>query len=202
MLYLGDHVCVLRPELPPPRMTLAEFLDWADTVDGRWQLRDGVPEAMAPTSDRHGTIQTEVVVRFTNHLRATGQPCRAATGVGVVPRFRSDRTALIPDAAVTCGPPARDRFIPEPVILVEILSPSNETSSRLNALAYTTIPSAQELVLISSTAVGAELYRRQADGNWPAEPDMVGPEATLRLASIAFELPLRELYRDTALFAG
>jgi Uma2 family endonuclease len=189
----------LRSELPPPRMTLAEFLDWADRVEGHWQLRDGVPEAMASPSDRHGTIQAELVVRLTNQRRATGRPCRAATGVGVIPRFRSGRTALVPDVAG--GPPAKDRFMPEPVVLAGICSPSNESSSRLNALAYTTIPTAREILLLSSTESGAELFRRRPDGNWPEEPEFMGPDAALRLDSVGFALPLRALYRNTVLFA-
>jgi Uma2 family endonuclease len=190
----------LRPELPPPRMTIAEFMDWADTVDGRWQLRDGVPEAMAPPSDPHGQIQAELAHRLTSHFRATGRPCRAAIGVGVVPRFRSDRTALIPDVAVTCGSAASGRFFPDPLLLAEILSPSNESSSRANALAYTTIPSVQDILLISSTSISAELFCRQPDGNWPGKPEFLNAEATLRLPSLGFELPLRELYRDVARF--
>ena len=43
-------------------MTVAEFLDWdpRDAHGRRWQLIDGVPVAMAPAADRHGSIQSEL----------------------------------------------------------------------------------------------------------------------------------------------
>ena len=41
----------------PVRMSVAEFLAWAAVRDGRWQLVDGAPQAMAPPSSTHGAIQ-------------------------------------------------------------------------------------------------------------------------------------------------
>jgi hypothetical protein len=45
----------------------------------------------------------------------------------------------------------------------------------------------------------AELLRRGADGNWPAEPEEVGPDGHLRLDSIAFACPLPAVYAQTHL---
>jgi Uma2 family endonuclease len=44
----------------PTRMALDEFLAWAAANSGNWQLIDGEPVAMAPSSDAHGAIQSEV----------------------------------------------------------------------------------------------------------------------------------------------
>lgn len=180
-------------------MTTAQFLDWADATEGRWQLRDGVPEAMAPPSVGHGTIQAELAYRLTAHLRATGRPCRVVIGPGVVPRVRSDCTMLVPDLAVACGPPSDGRALSDPVLLFEVLSPSNEASSCANLWAYTTIPSVQEIVLLASTEIGAELLRRQPDGHWPERPEAIDAQGTLRLDSLDFVLPLRVLYVETRL---
>jgi Uma2 family endonuclease len=43
----------------PAAMTVAEFLDWNPQDSDRWELVDGNPQAMAPTSPRHGAIQNE-----------------------------------------------------------------------------------------------------------------------------------------------
>ena len=64
---------------------------------------------------------------------------------------------------------------------------------------YTTIPSVREIVVVHSTRVFAELLRRDADGNWPAEPEEIGPGGTLRLDSIAFACPLPAVYAQTHL---
>jgi len=182
------------------RMTVAEFLDWADR-DGsgrRWQLRDGAPEAMAPTAKPHGAIQAELTGLIREHLLRSGSPCRAIIEPGVVPRAGAHDNVRIPDIAVECGPPDRERLMDEPVLLIEILSPSNAEETRANVWAYTTIPSVAEILIVDSTAVGAELLRRQPDGNWPEQPARLGPEDTLELASIALAQPLRAIYRTAA----
>jgi Uma2 family endonuclease len=90
-------------------------------------------------------------------------------------------------------------MLPEPVVLIEILSPSNEADTRANVWAYTTIPSVVEILLVRTASMEAELLRRGADGSWPAEPDTVGADGILRLDSIEFAEPLRSAYRTTAL---
>ena len=85
------------------------------------------------------------------------------------------------------------------MLLVAILSPSNEAETRANIWAYTTIPSVQELLIVHSTRIEAELLRRSADGNWPEQPEIIGADDSLSLASIAFTVPLAAIYRTTAL---
>ena len=68
-----------------------------------------------------------------------------------------------------------------------------------NVWSYTTIPSVREIVVVHSTRVFAELLRRGADGNWPAEPEEIGLEGTLRLDSIGFACPLPAVYAQTRL---
>jgi Uma2 family endonuclease len=192
--------------LPPRRMTVPEFLDWAASPAGgagaSWQLRDGEPEMMAPASDAHGSLQGELAFRIIEHLARTGRRCRAVVTPGVVPRLRSERNMLVPDIGVTCAPPSGGASLPEPLVLVEVLSPSNEAATRANVWAYATIPSVAEIVLVSSTAVAAEMLRRRPDGSWPEQPEAVGAGGALRIEAIGFEAPLAALYRTTTLAAG
>ncbi len=64
---------------------------------------------------------------------------------------------------------------------------------------YTTIPSLQEILLLRSSRIETELLRRDADGNWPAEPLAIGKMDVLALDSIGFAAPLAALYRTTGL---
>ena len=178
-------------------LTVAEFLAWdsGDRSGRRWQLRDGVPEAMAPASDAHGSIQAELGALIRNHLLATDRPCRVVMAPGVVPRARARDNFRIPDLAVTCAPAGGGQWVPEPVLLVEILSPSNAAKTWANVWAYTTIPSVVEILVISSTERGAELLRRGPDGHWPEESERLGADATLELRAIAFSAPLAAAYR-------
>jgi Uma2 family endonuclease len=185
----------------PARMTLTEFLSWdpADPSGCRWQLVDGEPVAMAPGSESHAALQGEIGRVIGNHLIERGGPCRLLSQPGIVPRVRSDHNFRIPDLAVTCAPPALGLMVPEPVLLIEILSPGNEAETRANIWAYTTIPSVREILAVHSTRIEAELLRRNADASWPAEPDTLAATDTLTLASIGFAINLTALYRTTAL---
>ena len=90
-------------------------------------------------------------------------------------------------------------MLPNPVVLIEILSPSNEAETRANIWAYTTIPTVAEIVVLRSTSVAAEVLRRQPDGEWPQQPEIVGGDGELRLDSIGFAEPLRAAYRTAGL---
>jgi Uma2 family endonuclease len=185
----------------PARMTLAEFLSWdaADPSGVPWQLIDGEPVAMAPGSETHAALQAEIGRRIANHLIEQGGPCRLLSQPGIVPRVRSDRNFRIPDLGVTCAPPSQGLMVADPVLLIEILSPSNEAQTRANIWAYTTIPSVREILAVHSTRIEAELLRRGADGNWPEEPVTLAGADMLSLASIGFTAPLAAFYRTTAL---
>lgn len=84
--------------------------------------------------------------------------------------------------------------------MIEILSPSNETQTRANIWGYTTIPSVTEIVVLRTSVAMAEVLRRGPDGNWPAEPELVGIDETLRLDSVGFAAPLRSAYQTSGLF--
>ena len=93
-------------------------------------------------------------------------------------------------------------MLPDPVLLIEILSPSNEVETWANVWTYASIPSVAEILVIQSTRIGAQLLRRGADGQWPDQPEAIGPDAPLTLTSIDFTVPLRAIYRTTVLSAS
>jgi Uma2 family endonuclease len=187
----------------PPRMTIAEFVAWDDGSGARFQLIDGIPQAMAPARPIHGALQVAAARLLENHLIARASPCRAIAEAGVVPRVRADINLRVPDVAVTCAALDVDqRSVVDPVVIVEILSPSNEAETRESVRAYTTIPSVREILVLHSTHVLAELFRREPDGSWPANPLELGPGDPLELRSLDFSRPLAEFYARTPLAAG
>lgn len=185
----------------PVGMTVADFQAWQpeEHPERRWQLVDGAPVCMAPASENHGAIQSEAAFLLTGHSRERRPACRVITAPGVVPRIRSISNERIPDLGVTCSPPSGGHTVTDPVLLVEILSPSNESLTRANVWAYTTIPSVSEILLLASVRVEAELLRRGPDGSWPEAPAQLGAEDDLELASVGFRAPLRAFYRTTDL---
>jgi Uma2 family endonuclease len=188
-------------EHPPARMTIAEFLAWnpKDLSVRSWQLIDGEPVAMAPATDAHGAILVEIGSLIGNHLLSRGSPGRVIAKPGIVPRVRSDRNYRVPDLGITCAAPSSSLMVPEPILVIEILSPTNEVETWANIWAYTTIPTVMEILIVSSTKIEAELLRRRRDGSWPETPDQVGADADLKFESVDFTVVLRDIYRTTAL---
>jgi Uma2 family endonuclease len=142
-------------------MTVAEFLAWNAPGHGRWQLVDGEPVAMAPASRTHGALQNELGGVIRNHLAASGSACTVIAAPGIVPQVRAEDNFRIPDLAVTCTAYETEEYdVANPVLIVEIPSPSNRAETWQNVWSYTTIPSLQEILILSSTAVRASLLRR------------------------------------------
>ena len=179
-------------------MSVNEFLNWDSGDALRYELVDGEPRAMAPASRTLGTLQGRLATLINNHLDRENRPCSLVVEPGVVPHLLSDYNVRVPDLAVICAPyQTEEAVLTDPVLLIEILSPSNQAKTWTNIWAYTSIPSVQEILVLRADRIGAELLRRSPQGEWPARPVAVGAE--LMLESIGFRANLTELYRGTRL---
>jgi Uma2 family endonuclease len=185
----------------PAAMTVAEFLDWpGDGTGRRFQLVEGELRAMSPGSATHGTIQMTLGRLIGSAVVAAGGRYRVVGEPGVMTGVRPHENLRVPDLGVTEIPDApRQRTLPDPVVLIEILSPSNASDTWDNVWAYTTIPSVSEIVVVHSARVLAEVLRRGADGQWPAETEKIGTEDAMRLDSIGFACRMPEVYAQTYL---
>ena len=185
----------------PEAMTVAQFLEWTPPLGGdRWELVDGIPRAMAPASPRHGAIQSEIARLIGNHLAEERPACRVVIEPGVRPRVRADHNVRVPDLGVTCAPWEGDeRVLAVPLVLVEILSPSNAADTRANVWSYTTIPSVAEILVLHTAEIRAELLRRQDEGLWPLNPLHLVAGDEVRLESIGFAMPLVAFYRTSGI---
>ena len=183
-------------------MSLQEFLAWNAPWGQTWQLVDGEPRGMAPTSRTHGTIQSTLSGLMISHLRDRSSSCSIVTTPGVVPRVRSESNFRIPDLAVTCTPYQDEEYdLANPVLIIEILSPSNRAETWTNIWAYTTLPSVHEILVVHSTGIGVELLRRDGVGNWP-EQSIAIEQGMFELRSIGFSMDVATLYQGTRLAAG
>jgi Uma2 family endonuclease len=183
----------------PVRMTVSEFLKW-DSDDGhRYELVDGEPRAMAPASTIHGFLQNELGRLIGNHLLDKASGCEVVANPGIVPRLLSDHNVRIPDLAVTCSPlVVGQATLADPVLLIEILSPSNQAKTWTNVWAYTSILSVQEILVLRADRIAAELLRRSPQGEWPDRPIAI-TAGDLMLESIGFRVALTDLYARTGL---
>lgn len=177
-------------------MTVTEFLAWDPPGGDRWELVDGEPRAMAPASPRHGAIFAEVARLIGTHLADLRPACRIIAEPGIQPRAHGIDNVRVPDLAVTCAAwDAEAKLLPEPLVVIEVRSPSNVAKTRANVWSYTTIPSVAEILVLHATAVRGELLCRDEHGEWPGDPDLLGPGDAVRLDSIGFAAPLTAFYR-------
>jgi Uma2 family endonuclease len=180
------------------RMTIAQFLDWCPNDDTHWELIDGRPVAMAPTTRAHGRLHLRLS-RFIDQACDALLPCAGEIEAGIRLPDRDD-AYYEADIAVSCTPPKPDeRGVADPVLIVEILSASTAATDRLKKLPdYRTIPSVREILLLQQGAVYAEVHRRLEGGVWLTDL-LRGPEARLRLESIGLDVALADIYAGVPL---
>jgi Uma2 family endonuclease len=168
--------------------SLDEFLALDDGTDTRYELFDGQIVAMAPASDVHGALVMRLGRRIGDALRPG---CEVIAEAGIVPPERADSWYQA-DLAVTCTGLTGRQFISEPILIVEVLSPSTATTDRDRKLPdYRTIPSLQDILVVSSAEPRIEHFRRE-QGGWKIH-DLRG-QGTLRLQALDLTLDLAELY--------
>ena len=178
-------------------MTLDEFLHWDDGTDTRYELIGGFPVAMAPPAAAHRMLAARLISRIDAALEKR-RPCNAQGDAGVARPERLD-TYFEADIAATCE---RHEFgqqaLKEPFLIVEILSPSTERHDRRVKLpAYRQIETVQEIALVASDEIYAEVHRR-AGAQWITDI-LRGSEAVLSLASVPVVIQLSSLFEGIAL---
>jgi Uma2 family endonuclease len=111
-----------------PRLSRAEFHRWAaDQPKGRFERESGAPIAMAPERWVHARLKARIWRALDREIRASALPYEAAPD-GMTVEI-GDGTDYQPDALVNCGDPIPDEAIavPNPVVIVEVLSPRTES---------------------------------------------------------------------------
>jgi Uma2 family endonuclease len=185
----------------PNFMTVDEFYAWpGDGKGGKYELVDGELRTMSPAYPVHSAIQSNLHYRMSSHLDVAGGKCRVYVEPAIEVRIRANINTRVPDLGVSCAKlTVNVSALPDPILLVEVLSPSNMADTWNNVWAYTTIPSVQEILIVQSTRIEAQLLRRDARGAWPADPTLITGDGTLTLNSIDLTLPLRDAYARTYL---
>jgi Uma2 family endonuclease len=183
-------------EVATRRWTLDEFLAFDDGTDRRFELHDGDLVATAPGSRAHVILCGRLARIIGNGLRPG---CEVATEAGIVTRNRQSwyKAGL----AVTCtGGQAGDPWLSDPVVLVEVLSPSTAMLDRGRKLRdYQEIGSLQDILLVSGFERRVEHWRR-SEGAWVAR--VYVESQTLPLEAFPITLDLGLLYDGILPAAG
>ncbi len=147
----------------PARMTADEFLVWAEMQPHRYELVNGEVVRMAPERVDHGRVKLQTTIALQTAIAARPFACEALiSGVGV--RI-DDATVYEPDVLVRCGDrlPGDATEIADPVILVEVVSPSaGSVDSSTKLPDYLRLPSLRHYLVVDTAARAVTHYRVEA----------------------------------------
>ena len=169
--------------------TLEEFLAFDDGTDTSYQLFEGRIVAMNPPPRGHGALVARLIRIIGNQLKP---PCEVYAEAGIIPVNRR-HSWYKADLIVTCTPGNyKDQFIAEPVLVVEVLSPTiGATDFNRKLPDYQQMPSMRDVLLVSSMERLIRHWRRGPDG-WTEHGHR--RSATVRLGALPVTIAMGDLY--------
>jgi Uma2 family endonuclease len=180
------------------KMSAAEYLDWDRQQTVRHEFFDGEVVSQAGGTRTHSLIGTNTSRAIGNLL--DDHECEAH---GSDMRIHIEATGYYayPDVSVVCPPVEgeADDVISNPVLVVEVLSPSTEDFDRGTKFGhYRQIPSLRDYLVISQDKARIEHHSRTEDGLWLLR-DVEGLDETLHLTSLDRDLSISEVYAKVEL---
>ena len=147
------------------RLSRTEFHRWAAAqTRGRFERVNREVVAMAPERSIHARLKARVWRALDREISAAGLPCEAMPD-GMTVEIDHD-TDYEPDALVNCGPPIpdEDTVARNPVVIVEVLSPSTASVDAGGKLAdYFRVPSVCHYLLVRPARREIIHHRRTGD---------------------------------------
>lgn len=155
----------LAPPSTDRRYSREEFRRWYDAHPrGRYERADGFIVAMAPERGAHLRVKGAVFKALDRAVTVAGVHCQALPDGATVETGDSDYE---PDAVVNCGEAMADDAIavPNPVIIVEVLSPGAASTDTGGKLAdYFRVQSVAHYLIVHPTRRTVTHHRRTGEG--------------------------------------
>ena len=179
-----------------PRLTTEQYLDLERKASNKSEYLSGHIYAMAGASREHNLITVNISSGL--HVQTRNGPCEVYANDM---RLKISQTDLYtyPDVTVVCDKPRFEdtQFdtLLNPIVLVEVLSPSTEAYDRGEKFAhYRRLESLQEYILFAQDRARVEHYLRQGE-QWLLT-EVSDLDGVLNLVSIRCNLSLGEIYAN------
>jgi len=176
-----------------------EYLEMEREADYKSEYFQGEIFAMAGAGLNHNRITENISGECYVFLK--GKSCKS---------YSSDLRIHIPvnglytypDFLIICGKneylDARKDTVLNPTVIVEVLSKSTSAYDRGEKFHfYRSIPSLKEYVLIDSSSIAAEVFRKSDEGVWFLASEAYNISEAIELGSIDLKLDLNDIYADT-----
>ncbi len=172
-----------------------EYLALDDKAEHRSEFDAGIVTAMAGSSVNHARIVVNIDRAVAGKLP---KKCESLT-TDVRVHVENYRKFYYPDVLVICGAAefyeSRNDTITNPILIIEVLSAKTEAKDRgEKMLAYRSLDSLREYVLISQASPIVEQYTKNADGSW-IHKATIGFKSIVKFESVEVELSLKDIYQ-------
>jgi Uma2 family endonuclease len=181
------------------RYTYAQYVALEKESPTKHEFFDGEIYALAGGSEDHSALALNVLAAL---LAAVGdRPCRVHTSDLRI-YVEDVGLATFPDGSVICGslqqhPPSPNATALNPLVLLEVTSDSSEeydTGEKLDA--YRTIPTLQEVIVVSHRERRITVHRREG-GAWAMRVAIAGGRVAVE--SLGAELNVDAIYRNSSI---
>ena len=173
-------------------LSVEDYLAGEAEAEQRHEYIDGRVYAMTGASRQHGLIVSNLVAGLRPLVRGRG--CQLfSNDMKVRLRIAGQDIFYYPDLLLSCAADDRETYYcTKPCAIVEVLSESTgRIDRREKFLAYTTLPSLHDYLLVSQTRREVWHYRRARD--WAEE---VLTDGDLALECLGIGLPIESIYEE------
>jgi len=181
---------------PGAGMSYQEYVALEKGAAERHEYINGKVFAMAGGTPEHGAL----AVAFAAELRTAlvGKQCRVFSSDVAVHVAATSFTSY-PDVSVVCGKletaAENERAITNPVIIVEVLSPSTEGYDRgAKSAHFRQLESLRELVFVAQDERRIEVLRRTSPGHWELTEARSG--SSIELQALGISLSVDAVYSN------
>jgi Uma2 family endonuclease len=177
-------------------MTVEEYFDFEDRSPTRHEYVDGEVFAMSGVTRRHNDIAGNVYIR----LRTAARGGRCRVHMSDV-KLRVDRVIYYPDVMAGCGtPPADERLEVAPSLIVEVLSPSTQSTDRREKLmVYKGISSLTAYLIVDQMQRRVDRHWRDDAGGWRHDVIVDNGALPVAFGPLSLTLTLDEIYEGVTL---
>lgn len=182
----------MKPKAAP--LSPDAYLEWESKMPTKHEYVDGEIHAMSGASRRHNLIATNLI--YHAKVAAEGRGGCQVFGADMKTRVELRNCFYYPDLSVCCDPSDRhELYLVRPCFLVEILSPATAAIDRREKrVAYATLASLREYVIVDQNRMRVESYRRAASG-WRGYL-LDRPEDLIESSCLEMRLPLERVYLE------
>jgi Uma2 family endonuclease len=179
----------------PQRATYGDFLAVEQSSERRHEFIDGVIVAMAGGSDEHNAIAGRFAMLLGLQLQGD---CRYFTPDQ---RFwiAANARGRYADGSIICGkpdhPPHDQQATTNPVVVLEVLSPSSEGDDEGEKRAdFQSLTTLDAYVLASQDQRRVQVFRRDERGAWRREPDIYADGEAMSLPCLKAPIAVADVY--------